>query len=333
MTRRRSLSGWVAIGVIITASTSGGRTRADAGAQDDGAIGPLLTAVATCDGKRITDECAPRNAWKAHLEKVDAEDADTEAGKADRRRHAVTCLAQIAHASPGVREAAAACLADVAAHAPDRREAARALIARYAVDRSHDVRVEQLRALQKLDPTEQGLTADVLALARPLVGSGLGRAELRELVRALEPDDLPPTPEAVAFATELVRHPEVATDAVRVLGSAPTLPPETCASLLALAETKRGAWADAVEVIGKKEARCKESRARAVQIVVEVARRPAGPSKKLGLGEASAPLASMVRGDGIGAEDKTRLREAVKIAEVLEGRAALDPLRDHLERK
>jgi len=337
MPRRRVLEGWVGTGLVIAATASAGHTRADAGAKDDGALAPLLESLATCDGKRLTEDCAARDAWKKHVAARDAESADTEAGKADRRRHAVTCLERLAHASASVREAAALCLAGVASHAPDRKEAARAVIARYRVDRSVDARHGLLEALRELNPTEHGLASDVLALARPAVGNTLARGELGDLLRALEPTVYGPgsplPPEAIAFATELVRRGEVVRDAVRLFERAPTLPPETCAALLAIAETKRGAWAEAVEVIGKKEVRCKESRERAMQIVVEVATRPAGPSRKLWLGEASPSLVSMIRGDGLAVAERTRWREAVKAAEAVDGRAALEPLRDALGAK
>ena len=337
--RARVLVALAALGVCAAPAAAVGAPSKEADASlpsvaaaADTEVVATIAALAACDGKGIAATCAPRDVWTKSFRAVRDADAVTDAGAVDHRRYAMGCLAASTHESYSVREVAAECVGALAAHLADRKVATRAMLRQYSVDRSGDARTAELGALSQLDPTEHGLAADVVALARPLVGRSMAKRDLRALVAALSPRsygaDIPPAPEAMAFAVDLIKRREAVGEAVRVLEQSKTPDAAACAALLDLAETKRGGWAEAIEAIGLRPGRCVEQRARAIQIVVEVAKRPSGPSQKLGLGEAKASLRSYVRSGEPSAAERALLRDAVKAATAIEGREALEDLRE-----
>lgn len=282
------------------------------------ALVEALGALSSCDGLKITETCAALEAWEKRIEAVDAVDDETPAGKAERARHATSCLASLRHASPAAREAAADCVEDYQAQLGDRKLAARALLAQIPVEASSGARSRQIAALERLDPTEHGLVPEVIALARQLVGKREARSELEGLVEATRSPnfrlELRPTPEAVAFAVELVRRREADGKAIDVLTEAKELSSEACEALLELASTKRGEWSDAVQALLWEAKRCEAQRERVVELLLEVARAPRSPKEGHGLVAVASQLATIAEDGGLSAEQKARLGAAAEAA-------------------
>lgn len=297
-----------------------------------GAIG----ALSSCDGLKTTETCASLEAWEKRIEAVDAIDDETPRGKAERARHAASCLASLRHASPAVREAAAECSSDYQAELADRKLAARALLAQIPLEPSASARSRQISALERLDPTEHGLVSEVIALARPLLGKHEARGELEGLVEATRSPnfrlELSPTPEALSFAVELVRRREAESKAIDVLTEAKELSNEACEALLELASTKRGEWSDAVQALLWDAKRCDAQRERVVQLVLDVAKQPRGPKEGHAFVAVVSQLARSAADAGLSAEQKARLgaaaEAALPTAATQQEREQLEQLRD-----
>jgi hypothetical protein len=305
----------------------------------DPAIVERLAALANCERVARARDCVELRAWKLHIAAVDTTDGDTPSGKAERARQATSCLASLGHASAIVREAAAECVSDYQAELADRKLATRAVLAQLRSDTSEAPRRPLLRALSALDPTEHGLAREVVALAKPLLGKRAARRYLEGLVDALSTSNfrlrLPRAPDAIAFALELVRRREAEREAITVLAEVDAPSNEVCAALLELAETKRGAWSDAIVALLSDSERCEAQRERAVQVLLDIAKQPRGPTKDHAFSAVANRLASAVDEAVLSADQKARLRAAAESAlpSAIEPREreSLEELRDALK--
>ncbi|MBL9024393.1 MAG: hypothetical protein JNL21_19515 [Myxococcales bacterium] len=277
----------------------------------DPAVVAELKKLSSCkreDGYR--QECEATTAWESFRDKFVEED-DVQQTK--MKKLVSACVEVTAEKDDSVREAGYECISSYGDGVADPKGLLATTIEKAGTETSAGVRVAMFSAIEQLDPTKQGMTAKLVALAKPLIDKDSGQNNLGQIVSTLVPRaaNTEPAADAVALAFELLQKGKAHDPALRILERAKSKSAEACEAFAKLVETKKGPWARGTDSMSRMDGYCKDKLDRIVEVVVARAGEPEGYDKGF-IGADVVYFQRLVETGAFNDAQKTKLRGAVE---------------------